>query len=350
MSLKHLSSQTIRPLHQLILSQAMDVGPEGSFSALTPDLRIFLYKNELTSLPPELGRLHNITVLSLRNNALTELPSFIGNLRRLKELNIAGNQIEVLPWELLDLYNRGHTQSLRLTLRPNPLCQPLDTEVLAHKPALDLRSIDQVRIMVERLQVVLRDVACHGFPIYETMLMCVANGWLHHKRLHPDRPATPLRAASSDLSYFDVDGILVRTLRQSFSDAPSEPSHEPIFADPSLPPASAISAPSLFELAARSCAGSPYHNQLSDLLPCDAPGTVVAALDRALEAKERGLPRCSVCSKEYLVKRAEWIEYWSLHVGQEIIPARLVFTPFLRRACSWGCALRAYDAPPEWCI
>jgi Leucine-rich repeat (LRR) protein len=47
----------------------------------------------LTTLPPEIGQLSNLTVLDLQGNQFRELPLEISQLRRLKSLNIQRNPI-----------------------------------------------------------------------------------------------------------------------------------------------------------------------------------------------------------------------------------------------------------------
>ena len=108
LGLRDISPTILRPLHQLIRPShiALTEPPsEGEFNVLTPAIKLFLARNALTSLPPELFHLENITVLSLRNNDLTELPPCIGRLHKIRELNIGGNDIRYLPWELFHLFD-----------------------------------------------------------------------------------------------------------------------------------------------------------------------------------------------------------------------------------------------------
>lgn len=108
LDLQRLSSETLRPLHQLIKHAhiSMTEPPsEDQFTPLTPELQLYLAGNQLMSLPSELFLLQNMvspwrvtcihhanhshqTVLSLWNNLLPELPHSIGRLKLLKELNI----------------------------------------------------------------------------------------------------------------------------------------------------------------------------------------------------------------------------------------------------------------------
>lgn len=50
--------------------------------------RLYLSSNKLSSLSPDIEKLHALTILELNDNALTSLPDAIGSLRQLTKLNI----------------------------------------------------------------------------------------------------------------------------------------------------------------------------------------------------------------------------------------------------------------------
>ena len=54
-----------------------------------------LYDNKLTSLPPEIGNLTNLTYLGLPHNKLGSLPPEIGRLTQLTNLPLYGNEYEL---------------------------------------------------------------------------------------------------------------------------------------------------------------------------------------------------------------------------------------------------------------
>ncbi len=62
-----------------------------------------LLRNNLTTLPVEIGGLVNLETLHLANNSLSQLPSSIGNLVKLDHLNIESNELTELPRELGNL-------------------------------------------------------------------------------------------------------------------------------------------------------------------------------------------------------------------------------------------------------
>jgi len=69
----------------------------GQFTALTV---LNLNRNYLTSLPAEIGQLTALTVLELKNNKLTILPAEIGQLMALTRLSLYNNQLTDLPPEI----------------------------------------------------------------------------------------------------------------------------------------------------------------------------------------------------------------------------------------------------------
>ncbi|NOR78337.1 MAG: GTP-binding protein, partial [Methanophagales archaeon] len=84
-------------------SQLTSLPPEiGELKNLTA---LYLYRNQLTALPAEIGKLKNLTSLHLSYNQLTALPTEIGELKNLTKLNLSGNQLTTLPAEIGGLKN-----------------------------------------------------------------------------------------------------------------------------------------------------------------------------------------------------------------------------------------------------
>lgn len=109
--------------------------------------RLFLENNELSSLPPEIGKLVFLRWLSLDGNRLTSLPPEIGEnkkkknslcsvscqltyrltglLRSLEWLSVENNQLQTLPEEL------GHLSSLQsLSFFNNPSVNSIPFSIL----------------------------------------------------------------------------------------------------------------------------------------------------------------------------------------------------------------------------
>ncbi|RZM82905.1 COR domain-containing protein [Leptolyngbya iicbica] len=116
---------------------------ENQLSSLPPELgqlqnlsALDLRSNQLSSLPPELGQLQNLLTLDLRSNPLSSLPPELGQLQNLSVLYLSSNQLSSLPPEL------GQLQNLSLLdLRENPLSSlPPELGQLQNLSWLDLRS------------------------------------------------------------------------------------------------------------------------------------------------------------------------------------------------------------------
>lgn len=71
----------------------------------TGDTRLDLIGKQLSTLPPEIGKLTHLKALDLEGNKLITLPPDIGNLINLEELYLQKNMIETLPTEIANLAN-----------------------------------------------------------------------------------------------------------------------------------------------------------------------------------------------------------------------------------------------------
>jgi hypothetical protein len=140
--------------------------------------------------------------------------------------------------------------------------------------------------------------------------------------------------ASSETCYLRMDGTAApRTaVPPSKSTSCLIPAHHP--------PVSSVLGPmppSLLELCIEACATYPDLNAIEELL-IDAPPPLMRALKEAQAAREEGGRECSVCHRNYIIPRTEWIEYWQIMPAK---PDRIHFDeaywPFLRRGCSHNC-------------
>ncbi len=112
------------------------------FGSLPPEIgklkklqKLILWNNRLSTIPPKIFLLTNLTKLDLRNNRFSSLPPEICKLKNLKELNLYGNYISKLPRGIdqltkLTLLNLGHNHFSTL---------PSEVGILTNLTKLDLR-------------------------------------------------------------------------------------------------------------------------------------------------------------------------------------------------------------------
>ncbi|MEH2062249.1 MAG: COR domain-containing protein [Nostoc sp.] len=87
----------------LSFNQLSSLPPE--ISQLSNLTTLFLHNNQLNSLPPEISQLSNLRTLSLYNNQLNSLPPEISQLSNLTRLLLSFNQLSSLPPEISQLSN-----------------------------------------------------------------------------------------------------------------------------------------------------------------------------------------------------------------------------------------------------
>lgn len=360
LQLRSISDDLLLPLSHLIRHPKIgsEVPSEEAYEAFTPSLQLYLSSNSLRSLPGAIWNLENLGVLSLRINKLTEISPGIANLKNLKELNLAGNRLRWLPWELLQLVPpKGNLT--RLSVTPNPFIKGLSayrTTQLCDDPVKMQRSIDDLKAELEG------DVEDADTKEQLVWLLKLHESLLQKMQEHASTPdlsedvsapqspfkppswkQEPIFIASTSVTRMDFDGSLERGSPQQPSSTSYEVTTFPVPSVGHAPvddlPASSTRVPSLFELSLRSAGRAVSHPELlRDLLPLDTPPRVLRGLDETAKVHQNGCQKCSVCKREYILPRAEWIEYWHYVPDSLVISAEDAFLPFLRRACSLGCA------------
>ena len=77
-------------------------------------------RTPLTTFPESLGRLVQLTSLSLHHNQLQQLPSSLGKLVKLKNFDVSNNQLESLPeWSALTCLESINVSCNKLTCLPD---------------------------------------------------------------------------------------------------------------------------------------------------------------------------------------------------------------------------------------
>lgn len=349
-NLTYLSNATIRPLAAFTRVPPVT---EGVFARLDPRLKIFLASNRLSTLPEELFNLRNLTVLSLRGNKIHELPPAIGRLHKLTELNISQNSLQYLPFEILDLFSdTSRLQSFQI--HPNLFherqCPTTKVNEAHQKTTYQTSPENNVRPR--------RGAICAISP--------------HRRRSwHPQWKV--VYTARTEVRYMDINGAHMKgpTLSNHTLFGPRKfPNGIPIADanDAPIPPnprGNVISrVPSLLELALASCSRTPQLPYLASELPEDCPESFHGLLGLAVAKKESGGSKCTICKRDFIIPRTEWIEWWQISKAMEDTDLGSTasqlgkienerdtvesMVPLMRRGCSWLCVPEA--AVEEECV
>jgi len=298
------------------------------FETAEPELKIFLAKNPLQTLPGALFDLANVSTLSLRHTGLRELPDGIGRLGKLKDLNLMSNRLRYLPGSLLGLLGEpGPLRHLRC-LGNSTLFFLEDLQCKGSSAGADEEASSAIR----------QDdlAAWAGLP--------VAAGAVFVART-PVETCDTMGRPESD---FILNDFLLNKRASLAEDANLA----------LLPRASQLSSrrpwshpvqtkvPSLLELALRKCYDSSSLAELPQFLPDDGFSSLQSLLRQALAQKEEGGKQCSQCGKLFVFPRTKWIEWWRLTGDTHISPAEEEkgcyhdILPFIHFGCSTSCLPR----------
>jgi hypothetical protein len=311
---------------------------------LEPKLKIFLASNQLTTLPGELFNLDRLTVLSLRGNQLRELPPRVGKLSNLKELNLSQNGLRYLPYEVLDLFS-DISRLNSLHLHPNLFHEPLFPPSEG-----DVKGEEEVQYKIglgNRLRARPRRGA-----------VCAVSPDQRRRSWHAQWKIT--FQARTEVRFLDINGTLVKGPNFLVNMDESSSSHNKIpvadtddFPEPPAAGNELSRAPSLLEVALAACAKTSQLPVLADYLPEDSPSSLHELLVQAREKKESGGSKCTICARNFIIPRTEWIEWWEIAkvldhnaMASAASPLRQMenerdvlesMVPLMRRGCSWLC-------------
>lgn len=311
-NIESLSNAAIKPLASFSpLAVRMQSG--GSQHGAEPTLKIWLARNRLRIVPTEIFNLEHLSVLSLRNNEIRELPEAIRRLTVLKELNVAYNALQWLPYELLQLLSNA-PQLKTLGLHPNPFIAPMDL------PAAGLESRFKFQLGTN----------------WEAQ-------FYHRSHVRFSGPCGRLLKGPS-FSSEEVTSLHDSSSFQSLlSDAGADGIPQPPFGR------SPTYVPSLEEMCIKAWAKTPEATpgKYDSIMPTQRL-TALLETAKATQQLEGRLRRCTVCSKEYVTARTEWIEWWAIYSPEEGGPDLSgtdgiyerfseATVPLIRRGCSWRC-------------
>lgn len=360
------------PVHDTELPTA------GQYRSLLPKLQIHLSKNKLCRLVPSLFDLADLTGLYLRQNEIEELPQQISRLTKLETLDVSLNKLKYLPFDVISLLS-PHGNMTRLTFMGKDLLQPMSSHrfsvadyqkqeqaSLHHTDSLPLDEVredasSQLAHLYQTLATCKdRDQAVWRIRYFESWTNSFGGGddtWECNVEqdvgFYPHHPSLPLDVmndgqvlahapryiARTLVSYYDQGGnvlkgsprlpcsneeeypVIVETNQGTYG-VPSSP----WFTPPSTSKMSSLVTASLYRGLRSTNIGTIRAFLDSDFLP-----VVEAILSQAEENAADGyglFRRCHTCHKEYIVARAEWIEFWSR--GGEFVPLKA-------SVCSWGC-------------
>jgi hypothetical protein len=255
------------------------------FASLEADLRIYLANNALRSLPAILFDFNNLRVLSVRHNDLTEIPPAIGRLRNLESLNVANNQLRYLPFEVLELVRFGKLSYL--LAEPNPWLGARHSEMCSTTDDIPVQRI-----------------------------LPLQNGTIHHVQ----------KVAYGIPDYFGNDGAPIAQAANRIM--PRELGR-------------GSSSRSLTQTALLGFCNQQDGAGLPEWLLDDLPPNVRKLLESARVIQESGGRDCTLCRRQMVIPRKQWIEWWSMsayHAHSTPTSSSDKVYPFLRQQCALACS------------
>lgn len=291
----------------------------------------------MTNLPEELCKLNYLSFLSLRNNAFRELPPAIGHLHNLKELNIANNRLRYLPFEILELFSTtSRLEDLRL--HPNPFFElpRSQSDESQESESDEPRTPSHPRRSVVPL-LATSPVDPHDWNPGWTITYKARTG-VRYLESNGQFVKGPNFFGNDDFDPESGSSMLL----EAVNDVPIPP--EPRGNHNSR-------APSLLEVALKACSQSPQLPNLASLLHEECPEYLFGLMADLEAKKASGGSKCTVCNRNFLMPRTEWIEWWDITkildvramaalvnaspLNKRDLVERVI--PLMRRGCSWLC-------------
>jgi hypothetical protein len=342
-----------------------DLPAEGQYRSMEPELYVNFSQNSLRRMTPSFFSLKYLTSLKLRGNGIEELPPQISKLHNLQELDVSLNKLQWLPFEILEML-APHGKLEHLTTLGNPLLErvtqnryrKLDERITFTESSKDvyprLKTCSDPEALVWHIRF-LESMGKYLDAVNSKYTVGGSNGderiFAHHPaaRVVADQPTSRFIGRTL-VSYFDQTGQLTRG-------SPAQPcpitndyaviveTDEGTYGAPSSPifaPPAASRVPSLLTMsvitALRNITVHETRKSLGEPVPYDADAIFVQATHNDGGVGFGYFHKCHVCKKDYIVARAQWIEFWSTSFT--------VFYPFQVKVCSWGCVPSAMTKKP----
>lgn len=341
---------------------------EGQYRSMVPELYINLSQNSLVRLTPSLFHLQHLTTLVLRDNQIEEIPPHISRLRNLQELDLSLNMLQYLPFEILEMLaplgKLEHLQTLG-----NPMLErvsqrryrALDERIVFTSSTKDMYPKLQSHRDREALVWHIRYIESmnHHLDAVEAKYTLGPKSvdervFAHHPTIPGDRvtdQASSRYMGRTLPSFFDQTGQLLKgSPPQPLSSEDDFPvvvvTNEGTYGVPSTPlfePPSSSRVSSLLTMSVKTALASidveETRERIGEPVPFDAAAILAQATYNDADAGFGYFRQCHVCKKDYIVARAEWIEFWSTSFT--------VFYPFKIRVCSWGCVPSEMNKRPS---
>ena len=357
---------------------------------LTPSLfhvrhltTLILRDNQIEELPQQIGQLQNLRVLDLSLNKLHFLPYEVLRLLEphgvLYRLNTFGNPIlEPISPERFDLIGpegqpaladvasmgqEMYDEMCNSTI-PEQLC--LLYKSIGTTPARDLAIIWMIRLLESWEESLANERESQLIPGEWT-----DESYLKFYEHHPGRTAMefnlqmPQYIARTPVAYFTQSGDLLRNspaplrshsqdyiavvetdggtfIGSTRADSSITSSSTNWFSPPPTSRVSSLLTTSLHSVFRKRHQDDLTIKDIQNMISEPVPHDVHRILSAALENDVGGygeFRKCHICKKDYVVARAEWIEFWSIGLG--------CFFPFQVRVCSWGCVPNRISRKPE---
>ncbi|KAK4181398.1 hypothetical protein QBC36DRAFT_317966 [Triangularia setosa] len=301
LGLDSISAETIAPIADI---EPIPLVVKGvSFQQADPDIKVYLYNNNLRDFPLSLVNIEPLTFLTLRNNDLTEIPTCIGKLKNLKTLNLAQNKLKYLPAEILRLMtDEGKLVMLHTASNPWWMADKLSFQAAIERSGPN----PLIRTPVEFLGSNGRVYSRFRLPLSDEDL-AESTSSLELEVEHPAELEVP-----EDVSYREQD------TNRLFNPK---------------------GARSLLEYALKTLTKlpEPELEEVDYWLEVDEgyPDGLRETLSQAADAHRTGGLTCSVCRRGMVVPLTRWVEFHKTAGTTKL--DRELLVPFLKVGCSWKC-------------